>query len=128
SPQLSGVYSGIRNNGRSSRNRAHHSSVLPRPLLQRSRPKGETAKAKVVEGDAANKFDWVSLKQNKRLFEMYEESVRGFKENYYLVRPITSACWKSIVYRGPKCDNNENVVVGPNGKLEEEEYARFHFH
>ncbi|MCI06482.1 hypothetical protein A2U01_0027542, partial [Trifolium medium] len=102
-----------------------HLEIVPTILLffhtfhlQRSRPKGEVA----------NKFGWVSLKQNKRLFEMYEESVRGFKEKYYLVLPITSAGWRSIVTRGPKYDDNRNVVVGPNGEPEMEDYARLHFH
>ncbi|MCI77978.1 hypothetical protein A2U01_0099248, partial [Trifolium medium] len=37
---------------------------------------------------------------------MFEESVRGFKERYYGVRPITASGWKSIVYRGPKKDED----------------------
>ncbi|MCI69711.1 hypothetical protein A2U01_0090974, partial [Trifolium medium] len=37
---------------------------------------------------------------------MFEESVRGFKEKYYGVRPITTNRWKSIVYRGPRKDED----------------------
>ncbi|MCI94464.1 hypothetical protein A2U01_0115762, partial [Trifolium medium] len=36
-----------------------------------------------------------------------------FKERYYGVRPITTAGWKSIVYRGPRKDEGGNVVMGP---------------
>ncbi|MCH92801.1 hypothetical protein A2U01_0013744, partial [Trifolium medium] len=42
------------------------------------------------------------------LFKMFEEFVRGFKEKYYGVRPITTNGWKSIVYRGPKKDDYES--------------------
>ncbi|GAU22826.1 hypothetical protein TSUD_281930 [Trifolium subterraneum] len=62
--------------------------------LQRSRPKG----------DAANKFSWVSLKQSVKLFEMFLESVRGFKDSYFFVKPLNSVAWKSVIYRGPTKD------------------------
>ncbi|MCI62403.1 hypothetical protein A2U01_0083660, partial [Trifolium medium] len=48
--------------------------------LQRSCPKGETAKGKTPKGVEAGKHGWVSLKQRKGLFKTFEESVRGFKE------------------------------------------------
>ncbi|MCI60996.1 hypothetical protein A2U01_0082252, partial [Trifolium medium] len=54
---------------------------------------------KVPKGVEAGKHGWVSFKQRKCLFKMFEESVRGFKEKYYGVRPITTTGWKSIVYR-----------------------------
>ena len=38
--------------------------------LQRTKPKGD-----------AEKYGWVSFSQRRRLFEMFEESVRGFKDN-----------------------------------------------
>ncbi|MCI45894.1 hypothetical protein A2U01_0067133, partial [Trifolium medium] len=58
--------------------------------LQRSCPKGEMAKGKVPKGVEVGKHGWVSFKQRKGLFKMFEESVRGFKEKYYGVRPITT--------------------------------------
>ncbi|MCI34148.1 hypothetical protein A2U01_0055366, partial [Trifolium medium] len=98
--------------------------------LQRSCPKGEKAKGKAPKGakQEPSKYGWVSFKQKKSLFKMYEESVRGFKERYYAVRQITSKGWKSIVYRGPKKDEDNNVVMGPYGKPVDEDYAQFHFH
>ncbi|MCI34660.1 hypothetical protein A2U01_0055880, partial [Trifolium medium] len=51
-----------------------------------------------------------------------------FKERYYAVRQITSKGWKSIVYRGPTKDEDNNVVMGPDGKPVEEDFAQFHFH
>ncbi|MCI45817.1 hypothetical protein A2U01_0067056, partial [Trifolium medium] len=61
------------------------------------------------------------------LFKTFEESVRDFKERYYGVRPITASGWKSIVYRGPRKDEDGHVVMGPQGVHVEEDYARFHF-
>ncbi|MCI54527.1 hypothetical protein A2U01_0075777, partial [Trifolium medium] len=55
--------------------------------LQRSCLKGETAKGKAPKGVEAGKHGWVSFKQRKGLFKTFEESVRGFKERYYGVRP-----------------------------------------
>ncbi|MCI88272.1 hypothetical protein A2U01_0109558, partial [Trifolium medium] len=51
----------------------------------RSCPQGDKAKGKVPKGKeiSDSKYGWVSLRQRKRFFEMYEESVRGFKEVYY---------------------------------------------
>ncbi|MCI11819.1 hypothetical protein A2U01_0032921, partial [Trifolium medium] len=67
--------------------------------LQHSSPKGEKAKGKVPKGveKESSKHDWVSFKQRKCFFKMFEECVCGFKEKYYGVRPITSKGWKSIV-------------------------------
>ncbi|MCI41701.1 hypothetical protein A2U01_0062935, partial [Trifolium medium] len=59
---------------------------------------------------------------------MFEESVSGFKEKYYGVRPITTNGWKSIVYRGPRKDKDGNMVMGHQGVPVEEDYARIHFH
>ncbi|MCI51124.1 hypothetical protein A2U01_0072368, partial [Trifolium medium] len=81
--------------------------------LQRSCPKGEAAKGKAPRGVEASKYGWVSFKQRKSLFKTLEESVRGFKERYYGIRPITMTAWKSIVYRGPQKDEDGNVVMGP---------------
>jgi hypothetical protein len=86
--------------------------------LQRSKPKG----------DAANKSGWVSLKQSSHLFEMYEESVRGFKDRWFLVRPITLAGWRKILVRGKKLGPNEEVVMKADGTPEMVDYGRFSFH
>ncbi|MCI92345.1 hypothetical protein A2U01_0113641, partial [Trifolium medium] len=56
---------------------------------------------------------WVSFKQRKGLFKMFEEFVCGFKGKYNGVRSITTNGWKSIVYRGPRKDEDGNVVMGP---------------
>ncbi|GAU17023.1 hypothetical protein TSUD_37810 [Trifolium subterraneum] len=62
--------------------------------LQRSKPKGDTA----------NKFGWVSLKQSTKLFEMFLESVRGFKDSYFFVKPLNSISWQSVIYQGQAKD------------------------
>ncbi|GAU48008.1 hypothetical protein TSUD_188790 [Trifolium subterraneum] len=83
--------------------------------LQRSRPKG----------DAANKFGWVSLKQSTKLFEMFLESVRGFKDSYFFIKPLNSVSWQSIIYRGPAKDATGAPLIGPDGRPILEDYNRF---
>ncbi|GAU51416.1 hypothetical protein TSUD_88710 [Trifolium subterraneum] len=83
--------------------------------LQRSRPKG----------DAANKFGWVSLKQSVKLFEMFLESVRGFKDSYFFVKPLTSIAWQSLIYQGPAKDATGVQLVSPDGRPVMEDYSRF---
>ncbi|PNY02863.1 hypothetical protein L195_g026183 [Trifolium pratense] len=76
--------------------------------LQRSCPKGEKAKGNAPKGKDVpeSKRGWVFLRQRKRFFEMYEESVRGFKEVYYGVRPITLKGWQNFVRKGNRIDEN----------------------
>ncbi|GAU42818.1 hypothetical protein TSUD_288460 [Trifolium subterraneum] len=83
--------------------------------LQRSKPKG----------NAANKFGWVSLKQSVKLFEMFLESVRGFKDSYFFIKPLNSISWQSIIYRGPAKDATGAPLIGPDGCPILEDYSRF---
>jgi hypothetical protein len=46
---------------------------------------------------------------------MYEESVRGYKDKFFMVFPKDDEALKTIVTRTPKVDDNGNEVVGPNG-------------
>ncbi|PNX66710.1 hypothetical protein L195_g055238, partial [Trifolium pratense] len=99
-------------------------------FLQRSCPKGEKAKGKasksgeVLEG---SRFGWVSFRQRRSLFRMYEDSIRGFKERYYAVRPITSEGWKHVCYRGAKRDARGEIVRDPSGAAVEVDYGTFPF-
>jgi hypothetical protein len=85
--------------------------------LQRSKPRGE----------AANKHGWVSFTQRRRLFEMYEESVRGFKDKWYVVFPKGEEGLQSIVTRAPKIDEDGNEVLHPDGSPLIVEHPRFPF-
>jgi hypothetical protein len=85
--------------------------------LQRSKPKGE----------AANKHGWVSFTQRRRLFEIYEESVRGFKDKWYVVFPKGEEGLQSIVTRALKIDEDGNEVLRPNGSPVIVEHPRFPF-
>ncbi|MCI33841.1 hypothetical protein A2U01_0055059, partial [Trifolium medium] len=116
---------------------AAHLNVAPTvPLffhtfgLQRSCPKGEKAKGKAPKGQKQEpaKHGWVSLKQRKSLFKIFEESIRGFKDKFYGVRPCTGEAWKTIVTRGPRKDASGNVVMGPDGVPFEDDFAFFHFY
>ncbi|GAU31174.1 hypothetical protein TSUD_315990 [Trifolium subterraneum] len=83
--------------------------------LQRSKPKR----------NAANKFGWVSLKQRVKLFEMFLESVRGFKDSYFFIKPLNFVSWQSIIYRGPAKDATGAPLIGPDGRPILEDYSRF---
>ncbi|GAU47342.1 hypothetical protein TSUD_302110 [Trifolium subterraneum] len=85
--------------------------------IQRSRPRG----------NVTDKCGWVSLKQQKKFFDIFEESLQGFKDKWFVVRPITSKGWKSIIVRGPKLDDEGKVVLGPDGKPIEVDCERFPF-
>ncbi|GAU22743.1 hypothetical protein TSUD_138670 [Trifolium subterraneum] len=74
--------------------------------IQRSRPRG----------NVTDKCGWVSLKQHKKYFEIFEESLRGFKDKWYVVRPITSAGWKTILVRGPKLNDEGRVEHRDDGE------------
>ncbi|MCI96370.1 hypothetical protein A2U01_0117670, partial [Trifolium medium] len=39
---------------------------------------------------------WVSLKQHVKLFKMFVDSVRGFKERYYVVKPVSQLAVDSL--------------------------------
>ncbi|CAI8617795.1 unnamed protein product [Vicia faba] len=42
------------------------------------------------------KHNWVSLKQSKRLFRMYMDSVRDFKNKWYVLQPTTQTALDSL--------------------------------
>ncbi|MCI65529.1 hypothetical protein A2U01_0086787, partial [Trifolium medium] len=83
------------------------------------------AKGKAPKGQKQEptKHGWVSLKQRKSLFKIFEESVRGFKDKFYGVRPCSGEAWKTIVTRGPRKYGSGNVVMGPDGVPIEDDYA-----
>jgi hypothetical protein len=78
------------------------------------------------KGDA-EKYGWVSFTQTRRLFEMFEESVRGFKDNWFGVFPKGEDGLRTIVLRSPKVDANGNQVLRPNGSPILIERSRFPF-
>jgi hypothetical protein len=84
--------------------------------IQRTKPKGDT-----------EKYGWVSFTQRRRLFEMFEESVRGYKDNRYGVFPKGEEGLRTIVLRSPKVDAGEHPVLRPNGAPILVERSRFPF-
>ncbi|GAU51655.1 hypothetical protein TSUD_190920 [Trifolium subterraneum] len=83
--------------------------------LQRSKPKG----------DADKKYGWVLLKKSLKLFEMFLEFVRGFKDSYFFVKPLNSVAWQSVIYRGLAKDATRAPLIGPNGRPVMDDYSRF---
>ncbi|PNX76062.1 hypothetical protein L195_g032007, partial [Trifolium pratense] len=64
----------------------------------------------------------------KRFFELYEESVRGFKEEYYGVRPITLKGWQNFVRKGNRVDEAGREELDDQGRPIEEDFALFPFY
>jgi hypothetical protein len=58
---------------------------------------------------------------------MFEESVRGYKDNWYGVFPKGEEGLRTIVSRSPKFDANGHPVLHPNGTLIIVECSRFPF-
>ncbi|GAU21865.1 hypothetical protein TSUD_33620, partial [Trifolium subterraneum] len=108
---------GLRNCSSVSAVVAHHFSIFHLFAIQRSRPRG----------NMTDKCGWVSLIQHNKFFEIFEESLRGFKDKWFVVRPITSEGWKTIIVRGPKVDGEGKIVLGPNGKPIEVDCEHFPF-
>jgi hypothetical protein len=52
---------------------------------------------------------WVSFKQQVKLFEMYVDSVRGFKERYYVIKPMTDAARESLYRMVEETENGETM-------------------
>ncbi|CAJ2653383.1 unnamed protein product [Trifolium pratense] len=88
------------------------------------------AKGKLAKGPPvpSAKHGWVSLRQRKRLFDMFDESVRGFKSVFYGVRPITTKGWNNFVRRGHRIDELGQEVLDEQGLPIEEDFARFPFY
>ncbi|CAJ2651308.1 unnamed protein product [Trifolium pratense] len=102
----------------------------PTEDFERSCPRGEQAKGKLAKGAPLpdTKHGWVSLRQRKRLFDMYDESVRGFKSVFYGVRPITTKGWNNFVRRGHRIDELGQEVLDEQGLPIDEDFARFPFY
>jgi hypothetical protein len=58
---------------------------------------------------------------------MFEESVRGFKDNWYGVFPKGEEGLRTIISRSPKVDANGHPVLRPNGAPIIVERSRFPF-
>ncbi|GAU34021.1 hypothetical protein TSUD_393670 [Trifolium subterraneum] len=86
--------------------------------IQRSRPRG----------NVTDKCGWVSLKQHRKFFEIFEESLRGFKDEWFVVRPMTSEGWKTILVQGYKVDNEGRVEHGDDGEPIEVDCEWFPFY
>ena len=53
---------------------------------------------------------WVSFKQFGKLFRPYLESVRNFKERYFVVKPLTDAAIDSLYARVEEVEDGRPVT------------------
>jgi hypothetical protein len=58
---------------------------------------------------------------------MYEESIRGFKDKWFVVFPKGEEGLRTIVSRVPKVDYDGNEVLGPDGRPVIVDISRFPF-
>ncbi|MCI55013.1 hypothetical protein A2U01_0076263, partial [Trifolium medium] len=58
---------------------------------------------------------WVSLKQQIKLFRMFIDSVRGFKERYYVVKSITPYATDSLYKTEVVTEENGSARLDANG-------------
>ncbi|GAU49404.1 hypothetical protein TSUD_92500 [Trifolium subterraneum] len=80
-----------------------------------------------LRGNVTNKCGWVSLKQHRKFFDIYEEPLRNFKDEYFVVRLMVVDGWKTILVRGPKLDDDGNVLFGDDAEPIEVDCERFPF-
>ena len=60
---------------------------------------------------------------------MYMDSVRGFKDKWYVVRPVTTSALKSLYEEeAPKSDDDGEAVLDNNGYPVMARTAKFHVH
>ena len=78
-----------------------------------------------VEG----KHGWVSLKNNgKRLFKMFVDSVRNFKDKYFLVTSVSESAFSSALELTTEVDDEGNVLYDEDGNVKTELVSLFPFH
>jgi hypothetical protein len=58
---------------------------------------------------------------------MFEESIRGFKDQYFLVRPKDAAGWSDVLVTRPKVGDDDMIFKGPDGNPIMVDYSQFHF-
>ncbi|GAU34824.1 hypothetical protein TSUD_394510 [Trifolium subterraneum] len=65
--------------------------------------------------------------EHRKLLDIFEESLRNFKDEYFVVRPMVVEGWKAILVRGPMVDDDGNVVFGDDVEPIEVDCERFPF-
>ncbi|MCH85859.1 hypothetical protein A2U01_0006711 [Trifolium medium] len=69
--------------------------------------------------------DWVSLKQQTKLFKMFVDSVSGFKERYYVVRPRTPSAKDSLYETTVVTEEDGSTRLDEDGRPVVRRIARF---
>ncbi|GAU39017.1 hypothetical protein TSUD_59730 [Trifolium subterraneum] len=108
-----------------------------RPSPEQEPPKSSCSGARMVtlvdrnSGDVDGKVPcllWLSTicsLERSKFVEMFLESVRGFKDSYFFVKPLNSVSWQSVIYQGPAKDATRALLIGPDGQPVLEDYSRF---
>ncbi|CAI8601241.1 unnamed protein product [Vicia faba] len=74
------------------------------------------------------KHSWVSLKQSKRLFGMYMDSVRDFKDKCYILQPSTQTTLDSLFDPATIMDEDGDSCLDTEGNPEIGRISKFPIH
>ncbi|XP_058768189.1 uncharacterized protein LOC131641912 [Vicia villosa] len=82
-----------------------------------------------VQRQAADgRYGWVSFKNAERkLFGMYTDSVKGFKDRYFVVRPLSPTAYYDVSDSVVLRDADGELVRGEDGQVAREFCTRFPF-
>ena len=78
---------------------------------------------KTVQGQ----FGWVSLKQVKKLFKAFSESIRTFKGRYYVVEPISDRAKESVYTWAIDRDEEGRPILDERGRMFNRRILKFRF-
>ena len=78
---------------------------------------------RTVEG----KFGWVSLKQVKKMFKAFSESIRTFKGRYYIVEPISDRAKESVYTWAIDRDERGVPILNEHGRMVNRRFMKFRF-
>ncbi|MCI11830.1 hypothetical protein A2U01_0032932, partial [Trifolium medium] len=80
---------------------------------------------KLQRQPSKNGHDWVSLKQQTKLFRMFVDSVRGFKERYYVARPRTPSARDSLYETIIETEQDGSARLDEDGRPVTRRVTRF---
>ena len=72
-------------------------------------------------------FGWVSLKQVKKLFKAFSESIRTFKNRYYFVEPKSDRARESVFMWEIEKDDRGVPILNEQGRMIRHRFMKFRF-
>ena len=73
------------------------------------------------------KFGWVSLKQVRKLFKAFSESIRTFKNRYFFVEPMSARAEEYVYTWEVEKDDRGRPVLDEHGEVVKSQLLKFRF-